>query len=323
MQEKIKYSILVPAFKRAYLGKCIESVLSQTYNNWELIIVDDDSPENLASVVGIYDDERIRYYRNAANCGAVDVVDNWNICLGYATGTYCICMGDDDCLLPDCLQEYDNLITRNPELFVYHAWTEIINEYGEVMDMQEPRPEREGVFSMVWNRWQGRAQFIGDFLFDVAVLRAEGGFYKVPMAWGSDDISAFRAAIQGGIANMQKPGFQYRVSSITISTSGNVIAKMQACDDCHKWYQQLLTNHKPEKGPETIFYKLCSDNLDKSLIKRKCSLISSDMADNGFRAFVYWLSNRHRYGLGLTIVAYAAILALKTKKMSSKKSANY
>ena len=106
----MKFSVTIPAYKAKFLKEAIESVLSQTYEKFELIIVDDNSPENLKAIVDEFSDSRIRYYRNPQNCGAVNVVDNWNICLSYCTGEYVICMGDDDRLLPNCLYEYLKLI---------------------------------------------------------------------------------------------------------------------------------------------------------------------------------------------------------------------
>lgn len=103
------FSVLIPAYKGQYLEEAIASVVAQTYSDWELVIVNDASPEDLTSIVNRFDDSRIRYYENKQNCGAENVVDNWNICLSYAQGDYVICMGDDDRLLPNCLQEYATL----------------------------------------------------------------------------------------------------------------------------------------------------------------------------------------------------------------------
>ena len=66
------------------LEEAIKSCLSQTYKNFELVIVDDFSPEDLKSIVAPFlSDERVRYYRNEKNFGAVDVVDNWNRALSF------------------------------------------------------------------------------------------------------------------------------------------------------------------------------------------------------------------------------------------------
>ena len=112
------FSIVIPAYKSKYLGEAIESCLSQTYKHFEIVIVDDASPEDLNNIICQYDDPRIRSYRNDKNCGAIDVVDNWNICLSYASGDYVICMGDDDKLLPNCLEEYRKLIEKYPNIKV-------------------------------------------------------------------------------------------------------------------------------------------------------------------------------------------------------------
>ena len=96
----MKFSVTIPTYKVQYLREAVESVVSQTYPDWELIIIDDCSPENLrAAVEPFLADSRISYFRNERNCGVVNVVDNWNICLSHCTGDYVICMGDDDRLL--------------------------------------------------------------------------------------------------------------------------------------------------------------------------------------------------------------------------------
>jgi len=242
----MKFSVTIPAFKRRFLDEALRSVLSQTYSDWEMVIVDDCSPEDLLSVVKPYlEDDRVRYYRNDRNCGAVDVVDNWNICLKYCTGDYVICIGDDDRLLPCCLEEYAKLIISHPGLNVYHCRTQIINEKGDVVDEQEQRPEWESAVSMIWNRWDLRdKQYIGDFCYDINNLRAVGGYYKLPLAWGSDDITAVRAARDLGVANTQVFCFQYRVNAQTISNSGNALVKMDATSAQYQWFCDFLD----EKG---------------------------------------------------------------------------
>jgi glycosyltransferase involved in cell wall biosynthesis len=187
-------------------------------------------------------DSRIRYYRNEKNCGAVEVVDNWNICLGHATGDYVICMGDDDRLKPCCLEVYKSLIEAHPGLNVYHCMTEIINETGTVIGTQEERPEWESALSMLWNRWDHRnKQFIGDFCYRASYLKTTGGYYKLPLAWGSDDITALRAAKEQGIANTQVVCFQYRDNGQTITSSAdNAKIKIEAFVAQHRWFSTFL-----------------------------------------------------------------------------------
>ena len=112
LNNKIRFSILVPAFKRQYLKECLDSIIGQTYQNFEIIVVDDASPYRLEEIVSLYSDNRIKYFRNEIGFGGYDVVKNWNKCLEYASGDYVLCMGDDDMLLPDCLSTYLDLIMK-------------------------------------------------------------------------------------------------------------------------------------------------------------------------------------------------------------------
>lgn len=236
-------SITIPAFKKFFLKDAIESVLEQTYDNWELIILDDASPEDIKGIVGKYQDKRIRYYRNDKNCGAVNVVDNWNKCLGYCRGEYVICMGDDD-MLPSCaLMEYVKLMEDYPKLNVYHALTDVINEKGDNIGHQRLRPRYQTAEELILHRWSGDIQFIGDFCYRIDHLRKHGGYYKLPLAWASDDITAVRAAEEGGIANTQITCFWYRENSLSISSSKNNGLKLNAKANEKQWFLEFFKRH--------------------------------------------------------------------------------
>lgn len=236
-------SITIPSFKKKFLKEAIKSIVAQTYDNWELIIVDDASPEDIKSTVSQFPDTRIRYYRNANNLGALNVVDNWNKCLELCKGDYVICMGDDD-MLPECaLMEYTKLIEKYPKLNVYHALTIVINEDGDIIGRQRNRPEYQTAEQLILHRWLGDIQFIGDFCYSVKHLRQHGGYYKLPLAWASDDITAVRAAEENGIANMQIPGFMYRQNSLSISSSNNNLLKLDAKACELLWYSEYFNRH--------------------------------------------------------------------------------
>jgi glycosyltransferase involved in cell wall biosynthesis len=124
MGHNIKFSIIVPAYKTQFFKECIDSILNQTYEDFELIIVNDGSPQGVGSIVAQYHDSRIQYHYRKVGLGAKRLVENWNDCLKYVKGEFVINMGDDDKLLPDCLWDYNELIRRHPGLDVYHmrAW---------------------------------------------------------------------------------------------------------------------------------------------------------------------------------------------------------
>ena len=94
-------SICIPTYRgAAHIGETIESALAQTFTDFELVIVDDASPDETGQVVARYGDARLRYVRSEHNAG---VEENWNRCLRFARGRYFKLLPHDDLIAPDCL----------------------------------------------------------------------------------------------------------------------------------------------------------------------------------------------------------------------------
>ena len=305
----ISFSILIPAYKTAFLRECIDSVLAQSYRTFELVIVDDASPEDIKSIIDNYDDSRIRYYRNETNFGAVDVVDNWNKCLSYAKGDYVICMGDDDRLSPNCLEEYTKLINRYPSIKVFHGRTELIDENGKCLNVLECREEIESTLTHIYYRWRGRYQYIGDFCYETKTLIRLGGFYKLPLAWASDDISAVRqSAIDGYIVNSNMVLFQYRINRSTITSSGANMVKLEAINEEKKWFDVFLNNYQYNIDEKKIF-SLLIEMKDRHFQKKSLDVISTDVCSKPWTFFSY-IPKMKQYGLTAKMLAYIVLQAL-------------
>ena len=308
----MRFSVTIPAYKSQFLQEAIESVVSQTYSDWELIIVDDFSPENLHNVAEPFlNNKRISYYRNEKNFGAMDVVDNWNICLSHCTGEYVICIGDDDRLLPSCLEDLSKMIDKYPDLNVYHLQTEIIDENGQVIERLEERPEREDALSLMTKRWEGRKQFIGDFCYSRQHLVTCGGYYFIPYAWGSDDITLFRAALPLGIANVSRTGFQYRENQYSISLSHNDAEKVPAVLMQKEWHEKQLAKLLsqgiyPEKDINNALSAM--NHLMEKLIVHH---IKRDLKQGGFTRYWYWLWNYPKQVLSCLTMIKIYILSIR------------
>jgi glycosyltransferase involved in cell wall biosynthesis len=94
-------SVCIPTYRGAtHIGAAIESVLAQSYTDFELIVIDDNSPDDTAAIVQGYLDPRIRFLQNPGNLGPQG---NWNRCLNEACGKYFKLLPQDDLLAPDCL----------------------------------------------------------------------------------------------------------------------------------------------------------------------------------------------------------------------------
>lgn len=292
----MKFSITIPAYKAKYLKECIDSIIAQTYKDFELIIVNDASPEGLDSIVKQYTDARIRYYVNEKNCGAINVVDNWNKCLEYAKGEFIICMGDDDKLMPNCLEEYVKLIDKYPELDAFHARVIRIDDNSEIIDILEDRAEHETIYSFMRHRFNRRQQYIGDFCFRTSKLRSMGGYYKLPMAWDSDDITTFMMTVPFGIANTNKASFMYRVNPFTISNTGNNFIKLKAINQANKWLESFMKKLSPVSLEDIEEYKLLNKLAKKSIDIEKTIIIYSSYQSSIFNVFT-WIRHKKDYGL--------------------------
>lgn len=110
-------SIVLPTYKRAHLlPHAIRSVLAQTYLNWELIIVDDNSPDNTPEVVKSFGDERIRYVRNDPNLKLPRALNKG---FALAGGDYLTWTSDDNLFANDAIEKMVARLQEGDCEFVY------------------------------------------------------------------------------------------------------------------------------------------------------------------------------------------------------------
>jgi glycosyltransferase involved in cell wall biosynthesis len=221
MGENNFFSFVLPAYKAKYFKEAIQSILQQTYTNFELIIVNDASPENLDEIVGLFSDSRIRYYRNEKNIGGENLVKNWNHCLSYAQGNYLIMASDDDVYEKEFLSEINRLIIRYPNIDIYKARTKKIDENGGVLEMDPHFSSCSSLIDFMYNRRKGMISCVPNYVFRASALMEEGGFVDFPAAWHSDAATVDRMA-QKGIAITDKVLFSFRSSNINISNQKNI-----------------------------------------------------------------------------------------------------
>lgn len=106
-------SVCIPTYRgAAHLGATIDSVLSQSFDDFELIIIDDNSPDDTSGIVARYKDPRVRYMRNANNLGPEG---NWNRCLNESRGKYFKLLPQDDLLMPGCLERQIAVLEKDTE----------------------------------------------------------------------------------------------------------------------------------------------------------------------------------------------------------------
>lgn len=119
-------SVILPAYNcEKFIGKAIQSVLQQTFTDFELIIINDGSTDNTGSVIQKFDDQRILYLRNSGNQGLIPTLNN---AITYAKGRYIARMDGDDICLPERLENQKAFLDENENIAVVASTIEFINE---------------------------------------------------------------------------------------------------------------------------------------------------------------------------------------------------
>lgn len=144
-------SVIMPSYNTGkFIEKSVESVLSQTYENWELIIVDDCSTDNTDDVLKPYlSDARIKYFKNDRNCGAAV---SRNYALQKAKGKWIAFLDSDDLWTPNKLREQIGFMERNGYRFSYTDYEEM-DESGNSLGVMVTGPKKitkTGFFNYCW-----------------------------------------------------------------------------------------------------------------------------------------------------------------------------
>ena len=117
-----KISVLMPVYKtpEPFLREAVESILNQTAENFEFLILD-DCPEDRAAeaVIASYDDARIKYFRNERNLG---IAGSRNRLMEMATGDYLAVTDHDDVSLPQRLEKEASYLDAHRECGGVSGW---------------------------------------------------------------------------------------------------------------------------------------------------------------------------------------------------------
>ena len=258
-----KVSFILPAYKRQFLHEAIDSILAQTFNDFELIIVDDDSPEKLKEVIDEFHDKRISYHHNEQNIGGKNLVAAWNHAMEYASGDWCVLASDDDIYATDFLETLLILSEKYPDVDLFHCRICEINEDGKITSYGEFSNEFETIWEMLYYRGVKRTmQCAPDFMFRTEALRRIGGFIDFPSAIYSDDATWFALAKDNGVVCSPKCLFKWRMSKI--NTSGrqdNLLYKAKAAIEYNNWQKSFLSTIITKRKDDIIFKELVENNI--------------------------------------------------------------
>ena len=129
MSESSLVSVLTPTYNHEeYIIDCIQSVLAQSYKNWEQIILNDGSNDKTGEIVFSYQnrDSRIIYI-SQSNRGVSHLVDNYNDILGITKGEYIAILEGDDFWPADKLDNMVSAMEAHPDVILAYGYTEVVD----------------------------------------------------------------------------------------------------------------------------------------------------------------------------------------------------
>lgn len=207
-----KISIVLPTYNgEKFIRESIESLLNQTYKNWELIIVNDCSTDNTLNIINEYaqKDSRIRIYNNEVN---KRIAASLNVGFSQATGEYYTWTSDDNMFKPNAIEVLAKYLDENPEIDLVSSRYDVIDEEGNFVKISDKHNKRT-VLKLI------RGCNVGaSFMYRKEIAEKVGG-YDTDLFCAEDYDYWCRIATVGNILFTKESLYKYRVNSQSLSAT--------------------------------------------------------------------------------------------------------
>lgn len=124
-------SVIIPSYNHEkFVGECIQSVLNQTFQDFEIIITDDASTDRTVEIIEQFDDPRIKLFKHSTNQGVSIAANN---CILHTSGKYIAWLSTDDAWYPEKLEVQVQYLDEHPEIGVVFGRVDWIDKTGDLI----------------------------------------------------------------------------------------------------------------------------------------------------------------------------------------------
>ena len=245
-----KVTVVIPVYNgERYIRATLESVFAQTYQNYEIICVDDGSKDGSVAILNSYA-ERIQVIRQA-NMGQAGAR---NAGVKSGTGTYVALLDQDDLWYPWKLERQVALLEAHPEAVMAHCDMDWIDETGNVIQRNRVSAARmsapKGLTMTRLFGWDPCIYPSTTLIRKTAFERVGGFDPEIP--WYGEDIDLMlRLREEGQFLFLEETGTQYRKHSSNCSGAGT--DAMFRCAE--KFFQKLKTRYAQDRGKVAVLDK--------------------------------------------------------------------
>ncbi len=222
-------SVIVPTYNYGkYIRECIDSILSQTYKNLEIIIIDDASSDNTEEIVKKMRDRRIFYYRNKKRTGNWPLNVNKGIKLSH--GDYITVISADDLMIdPQNLERKISILEDKKYIGFVFSQVEVVDEKSQKIERLPSFPIREGE---IINKNAFERLIVGNFVYIVSVVCPKEifkiyGLFSPYLPYLADWEMWLRIAREKSIYYISSPLAAYRMHPRQMTKRKELIFKME------------------------------------------------------------------------------------------------
>ena len=218
-------SIITPSFNSGrFIQECIDSVLSQTYDNWELLIVDDYSTDNSLQIIKKYNDKRIQLIELDGNVGAAEAR---NVAIRQAKGKYIAFLDSDDLWEPQKLEKQISFMEKEDIAFSFSTY-QPMSEDGSKRYSIIHAPKTVTYSSYLKNTIIG--------CLTVVIDREKTGDFEMPNIRSSHDMALWLLIMRRGF---DAYGLDENLARYRIVSASNTASKWRAAKDVWKVYREV------------------------------------------------------------------------------------
>ena len=199
-------SVIMATYNGAkYISNSINSILHQTWQDFELIVADDCSSDGTAEILDGLDDPRVRIFRNPVNLG---VVESRNRCFAEARGTYVAMLDHDDLSRPTRLQKQIAYLDSHPGTVLVATDAHVLAN-GVLTQTKHPKQLTPGLVN--WLLHIANPLICSSVMFRAAAVRQLGSFMRLDYTYADDYDLYHRLKMLGDIARLNKSLTIYRL----------------------------------------------------------------------------------------------------------------
>lgn len=235
-------SVCIPVYNgEPFIKEAIDSVLNQSFKDFELLIVDNNSTDTTVNTIESYNDPRIRLIRNSSNIG---MIPNWNKAMENASGKYIKILPADDILYPTCLEVQYNVLQADvtQRVSMVCGRKNVINNTGKILfnrGYSKSETEVSGIEAINKNIRSG-GNIIGEggaVMFRKEIIEKTGNFNS-DIFYVLDLDLWYKILLHGNLYVLPGVLSAFRVSS----SSASVAVVDKQYDDVSRFIKKIYSN---------------------------------------------------------------------------------